>query len=147
MARRRTRRLLTLAQLKELIAARSEQILDLLKEKHQLAKGIRSVDRQIKVLRGRGAGRLGLRGAARVTLRRRRRPRNAQTMTQVLVGALKQKNVPMSPLELTEAVRAAGYKSSAKNLRAVVYQALRNSPQIVHHNVRGMYRLKSDAKK
>lgn len=143
----RNRRMLTLAQLRGLLAARSGEIVGLMKERQHLRKAMRAVDRQIQVLRGRGAGRLGFAGAARFSLRRRRRPRNAQTLGQVLVSALKQKSGSMTPLELTEAVREAGYKSSAKNLRAVVYQALRNTSQIVHDNTRGMYRLRSNGRK
>jgi len=71
--------------------------------------------------------------------KRGRRVRNPQSLPDTLANVLKNKE--MAVAEATQAVQAAGYKSTSKQFRTIVNQTLAKDPRFEAVS-RGKYRLK-----
>jgi hypothetical protein len=68
--------------------------------------------------------------------------RNGQpSLRSVLLGILKKVGRTLSAQELADQAKAAGYRSTSKDLRSVVWVTMRNMPE-AEHDPKGGYRLK-----
>jgi hypothetical protein len=135
----------SVSQLEELLAARLSQIAVLEGQKSDLQKQIDAIDREIRSLgghvrgkRGRGPGRPA--GKVVRVGRRRRRAKNAKSLTEVIVEVLTGSGAK-SVSDIAAAAQAAGYKSKSSQFRNIVNQALIKDKRF-GSSERGMYFLK-----
>jgi hypothetical protein len=69
------------------------------------------------------------------------RVRNEKSLNDMISGVLTKAGKPMSVGDITDAVRAGGYKSNSANFRSIVNQALIKDKRFASSE-RGMYHLK-----
>jgi len=127
--------------------ARRERGADKLQAKHsKVAARLAEIESELAGLgvdglapRGRPPGRpAGRRGPGRPpTVHRRGRGGNAMSLPAMLAQAVRVGST-VSPLQATEAVKRAGYKSSSKTLGVMVAMALAKSP-VFRRTGRGQY--------
>ena len=124
MARRRTD-----------IATAERQYVQALKERRaELAAALDETDKTLKAL--------GVTGRVASTVKRaRRRTRGTTSLRAVIEAVLAKGKSAMSLKELEQAIRAAGYKSTAKSLYIQMLVAIRKS-DLVKRVERGVYAFK-----
>lgn len=133
MARPNSGANLNIAQLEEILVERKAALQRLAKQKKDLLKKLDEIDRQIEKVNGSGAG--GVRGIGL-------RPRNAKSLVEALADVLSS-GKPMRVGDITEAVEAAGYRSSSDKFRAIVNQTLiKEKKRFTPTGERGEYQLK-----
>ena len=140
MAKRASGGELSLRELEQLRSQRLKEIAVLQKDHQKLQQQMNNLSERLSELRGqRRPGRPSARAApataapatARRRRGRRRRAKNPMPLRAVLVSSLEKAGKPLKTAELMDEVTKSGYKSISKNLRAVVYQAIYNAPEIV----------------
>lgn len=146
MAKRASREL-TLRDLDFIRSMRLKEIAALEKEREKLKQQMGRIGEQLLSLRGQRGGRPAVAGEEPGRRRRRRRFRNPVPLPQLLVSILQKAERPMKTAELIEQVARSGYRSAAKNLRSVVYQAIYNSPHIVPAKDKSGYLLKNQTQR
>ena len=127
---------LSVAVLERLLTKRRSLLDTLTRRRNQLRKNLEKIEQRIASLAGRNGG-----GPGKVT-RRRKRPKNAKSLSQVVTELLSKNNTGYPLAKLSEKVLASGYKSGSSNFKNVLYQCLYNAPKIVHDSETGNYRLK-----
>lgn len=128
---RKSLRGITTEQLHRELEKRRSMLGDLARERDELAARLEMIDRELSSLGGAPArdgarGRGKRRGPKPGRRGGRRRPRNEGNLVEALSGVLKGKT--MSVTEAAAAVVEAGYRTSSKNFRTIVNQALIKGP-------------------
>ncbi len=96
----------------------------LMNRREKLVMQIEELDRQIDALGGPASyGAFGLTSAGKP----RRRPRNEKSLSEALIGVLKNKT--LSVTEAAEAVQRAGYQTTSSSFRTIVNQTLIKDPR------------------
>lgn len=119
------------AQLQKELARRQDKLRDLQREHQKIIASAQNLQAQIE--------RLGGAGVAVAGVGLRKRPRNAMSLRDALVTALKGKTLTVE--QAADAVRKAGYKSNAANFRIMVNLALIKDNRI-KRVARGQYTAK-----
>ena len=127
---------LSVAVLERLLTKRRSLLDTLTRRRDQLRKNLEKIEQRIASLAGRNGG-----GPGKVT-RRRKRPKNAKPLHQVVTEILSKSKSGIPLAKLSEKVFATGYKSGSSNFKNVLYQCLYNAPKIVHDGKSGNFRLK-----
>ena len=126
-----------------MLSDRQAQIGAFEKEKAGFFKQIKGLDRQIKKLGGvsgwRG-GRKAKLGVVVVKTGRRRRAKNAMSLSAMIEGILSG-SAPQSVSDIAAAAKAAGYKSKSSQFRNIVNQVLIKDKRFTSTG-RGMYQLR-----
>lgn len=128
---------MSLAELERLLASKKGQLESLTKRREKLQQELEKVDQEIASIQGKGRA---SRGPAK---RRVRRRRNQPPLRDVVTGILSKNKKGLGLNELSEKVKATGYKSSSSNFNNVVYQCLYNTKAIQHDKDNGVYKLKT----
>jgi hypothetical protein len=118
------------------MARRQREVNKLVAKRDRLVAQIDDLNQQIADLGG--ANSVGTYGTT-VTGAPRRRPRNEQSLSEALLGVLK--NATMSVTEAAEAVQAAGYQTTSSSFRTIVNQTLIKDPRF-KKVARGQYTAK-----
>ena len=127
---------LSVAVLERLLTKRRSLLDTLTRRRDQLRKNLEKIEHRIASLAGRNGG-----GPGKVT-RRRKRPKNAKPLHQVVTEILSKSKTGFPLAKLAQKVLASGYKSNSSNFTNVLYQCLYNDSKIVHDGKTGNYRLK-----
>lgn len=127
---------LSVPSLERLLMKKRTQLVRLARRRTTLQSQLAKVERQIGQIGGRNGS------PTRVKRKVRRRPRNAQPLTEVVVEILKKNKAGFSLEQLKNKILATGYKSHSDNFKNVLYQCLYNNrKKIVRDEKSGMYRL------
>lgn len=118
----------TIAELKALISERRSRMVKLKTEHRKLSRRLAQIDNEIGNLGG-SLGRTGI------------RPRNDKNLIDVMDDVLRENGKPMRVGDITDAVHAAGYRSSSANFRGIVNQTLIKDKRFIAA-ARGLYQLK-----
>ncbi|MBS0197735.1 MAG: hypothetical protein JSR77_13350 [Planctomycetes bacterium] len=126
---------LSFKDLQKEINKRVRQADKLLAKRNKLAAKVAALDSQISEIEramggSRGMGRTASGGV-------RKRPHNETNLAEALAAVLKGKT--MGPTEATNAVLAAGYKTTAENFRTIVNQTLLKHKKLFKKEGRGAY--------
>lgn len=122
---------LSINELQQMLNRSRTQLTRLMRQRSRLQGQLDGLDRQIEKLGGNAvAG-----GGGRV------RAKNAVSLADSIAKVLGGNGKPMPVREIVSAVRAAGYRSSSPNFRAIVNQTLIKDKRFVAGG-RGMYQLK-----
>src|SRR4051794_9566836 len=127
MARPRATDSLSVSELQTLINSRKLKIRGLRKERRQLAARLARIDRELAIVGG-------VPGASL-------RPRNDKNLVDVIADVMGGAKQPMGVGEVTDAVLAAGYRSSSANFKGIVNQTLIKERRFTSPE-RGLYQLK-----
>lgn len=111
----------SISELEKLLETQKKRLATLQERRDQLASQLTKVDGEIASLVGQAK--------APVEARRPRR-RGGKSLRQVILEALGKSAKPMSASELTEAVLAAGYRTTSKNPTALVRQIVYRDDRI-----------------
>ncbi len=136
---------MTIAELKQEIAARERQVKRLLAQRGKLAKQLAGVDRQIEALGGeepaarKRPGRKPSKGAAK--RRARRMPKNVKPLVEYVKDVLAGAKDGLRVKDVEAAVRKAGYMTFSKEFYGQVAVALREGP--FKKVSRGVYTLRA----
>jgi len=115
---------------------RQREVSRLVSKRDRLAAQVQEIDQQIKALGGAASvGDFGTTASGRP----RRRPQNEQSLSEALIGVLKNKT--MSVTEAAEAVQKAGYLTTSSSFRTIVNQTLIKDPRF-KKVARGQYTAK-----
>lgn len=128
MARPKFIEMLSVAELKKIIADRKSRVSELKKQRNKLVKQLRKLDAEIE----KAGGSAGRRGGIR--------PRNEMSLADAIAEALKS-GKPMRVGDIADAVTKAGYKSSSPKFNAIVNQTLIKDKRF-EATERGVYKLK-----
>src|SRR4051812_15459583 len=128
MARPRATDVLSINELQSLINQRKTKIRQLRKERRTLAGRLGRIDRELAVLGGQVGATL--------------RPRNEKNLVDVIADVMESSKKPMRVGEVTDAVLAAGYRSSSANFKGIVNQTLIKERRFSSPE-RGVYALRS----
>ncbi len=112
----------TINELERLLAKQKQRLEKLRKRKARLISQVARIDQQIDQLAGKPV-------AAAKAPRRRRRKRG-KSLQQYVVDVLRQSPEPKTAGEITDAVIAAGYRTSSKNPISLVRQVCYHSGQV-----------------
>ena len=136
---------LSVAQLERLLTDKKGELATLGQKKSNLQAQLASVDKQLDSLQGANAPAAAPAPARRKKKRGRRgkRPKNTQTLPEVVAGILGKTPKGLSLKDLVAAVLKSGYKTKAKNFSNVVYQCVYNAKTIYHDKKSGTHRLKA----
>jgi hypothetical protein len=126
---------LTVAQLERELERKRSKLSLLTSKRERLQRLLAKTESQIAGLAGRTANETGMR-------RRRRRPKNAQSLRAHVVDLLSRNKKGLTIAELDERIHASGYKSKSRNFRNVLYQCLYNSEDVGQDKETGKYVLK-----
>ncbi len=126
---------MTLAQLERALEKKRSRLEDLESRRSSLQQQLAKVEAQISGISGRGAGSGGVR-------KRRKRPRNAQSLKDYVKDILSRNKKGLTLAELHEKLEQTDYKSRARNFRNVLYQCLYNSDDVQQDKSSGKYALK-----
>lgn len=126
---------MTLAQLERALEKKRSRLEDLESRRSSLQQQLAKVEAQISGIAGRGAGSGGVR-------KRRKRPRNAQSLKDYVKDILSRNKKGLTLAELHEKLEQTDYKSRARNFRNVLYQCLYNSEDVQQDKSSGKYALK-----
>jgi len=139
---RRKRADLSVAQLEKLLDTAKQKVIvtGLNKKKNALQAQINSVDKALQSLKGPSSPAPG----PRKKIRRRRRPKNTQSLASVVTGILGDTPKGLGLDDLVAKVVASGYKTKAKSFSNVVYQCVYNAKAIYRDKKSGTYRLKPE---
>lgn len=127
MARPRATDVLSISELQTLINSRKTKIRQLRKERRTLAGRLARIDAELAVLGGQAGASL--------------RPRNEKNLVDVIADVMGQHGKPMRVGEVTDAVMAAGYRSSSTNFKGIVNQTLIKERRFTSPE-RGVYALR-----
>ncbi|MFP6702013.1 MAG: hypothetical protein VB861_09735 [Planctomycetaceae bacterium] len=133
---------LSVAQLERLLSDKKGELATLGQKKANLQAQLASVDKALDSLKGANAP-AAAPVPARRKQRRRRLPRNAQSLGAVVTGILGKTPKGLSLKDLVAAVLSSGYKTKAKNFSNVVYQCVYNDKTIYRDDKSGTHRLKA----
>jgi len=123
---------LTVVQLERELEKKRTRLSVLTSKRERLVRLLAKTESQIVGLAGRSAGETEVR-------RRRKRPKNAQSLKHHVVDLLSRNKKGLTIAELDERIQASGYKSKSRNFRNVLYQCLYNSPDVGHDKQSGKY--------
>lgn len=126
---------LSVADLEKILDERKAALQDLGQRRDVAQKALDDIDKQIQELMGDGRS-LGM------GRRRRRRPKNEQSLRAVVLEVLQKHKAGLTLTDLANAVLATGYKSTSRNFKNVLYQCLYNTDKITHDAPTGCYKLK-----
>jgi hypothetical protein len=132
----RTARELTLAQLERALEKKRSRLQILQSRRDTLQQQLARVEGQIAGIAGRGTGPGGVR-------KRRKRPKNAQSLKAYVSDVLSRNKKGLTLAELHAKIEDTGYKSRARNFRNVLYQCLYNSNDVQLDKATGRYSMKS----
>jgi hypothetical protein len=124
--------IMSVAELEQILEDRKVKAMDLGKRREELQKQLDEIDRQI----------LEVMGDNRVIRRRRRRLKNEMSLRSHVLELLGKSKKGFSMADLTSKILDAGYKSSSRNFRNVLYQCLYNTEGVTFDQATGCYRLK-----
>ena len=128
----------TIAELRQQLALKERQLKALTARRTKIAAQLSAVDREIAQLGGKAAP--VKKTKKKIVRKRRKRARNKQNLVDVLEAVLKgKKGVKVS--DVVKLVRAAGYKSTAKQFGNIVSQTLTSNKRFKKVS-RGVYALK-----
>ena len=126
---------LSVAQLEKMLGAKRSVLEGLQRRRARLAKQLQEIEARIAAVGGSGVVRSGNAG--------RKRPRNTQTLLQVVLDVLKESKKPISLGEISRRVLSSGYKTGAAKFENTVYQCLYNNSDKIHHDLAARtYRIK-----
>lgn len=128
----KTAGVMSVAELEQILEDRKVKAMDLGKRREELQKQLDEIDRQI----------LEVMGDHRVIRRRRRRMKNEMSLRSHVLELLGKSKKGYSMADLTAKIMEAGYKSSSRNFRNVLYQCLYNTEGVTFDQVSGCYKLK-----
>lgn len=131
----RPSRELTLAQLERALEKKRSRLQLLQSRRETLQQQLARVESQIAGIAGRGAAPGGV-------YKRRKRPKNAQSLRAYVTDVLTRNKKGLTLAELHEKIAETGYKSKARNFRNVLYQCLYNSDDVQLDKSTGRYGLK-----
>lgn len=123
---------LSVAELEQILEDRKVKALDLGKRREELQKQLDEIDRQI----------LEVMGDNRVIRRRRRRLKNDMSLRSHVLEILGKSKKGFSMADLMSKIIEAGYKSSSRNFRNVLYQCLYNTEGVTFDQATGCYKMK-----
>ena len=123
---------MSVVELEQILEDRKVKAIDLGKRREELQKQIDDLDRQI----------LEVMGDNRVIRRRRRRLKNEMSLRAHVLELLGKSKKGFSMVDLQTKVIEAGYKSSSRNFRNVLYQCLYNTEGITFDQATGCYKVK-----
>lgn len=126
---------LSVANLERVLLKRKATLDALLSRREKIQRALKTVEQRIVLLEGRASAS----GSKKV---RRKRPRNATSLSTVIAEILSKSKNGLPLGELSERILASGYKSSSANFKNVLYQSLYHSSSIEHDSKTGHYRLK-----
>jgi hypothetical protein len=122
---------LSISQLEDILERRRSSLTKLERKRAKLVKQLDALDSEIGSLGGSTKGRGG-------------RVKSAKSLVQTMVDVLSSKGGPMKVADITDAVKATGYKTNSDNFRGIVNQTLIKEKQFVSP-ARGTYQLKKSA--
>jgi hypothetical protein len=128
----KTTGVMSVAELEQILEDRKVKAVDLGKRREELQKQLDEIDRQI----------LEVMGDNRVVRRRRRRLKNEMSLRSHVLELLGKSKKGFSMADLTTRIMEAGYKSSSRNFRNVLYQCLYNTEGVTFDQASGCYKLK-----
>ncbi len=128
----KTSGVMSVAELEQILDDRKVKALELGKRREELQKQLDEIDRQI----------LEVMGDNRVVRRRRRRLKNDMSLRSHVLELLGKSKKGFSMADLTTKIIDAGYKSSSRNFRNVLYQCLYNTQGVTFDQATGCYKLK-----
>ena len=128
----KTAGVMSVAELEQILEDRKVKAIDLGKRREELQKQLDEIDRQI----------LEVMGDNRVIRRRRRRLKNEMSLRSHVLELLGKSKKGYSMADLTAKIMEAGYKSSSRNFRNVLYQCLYNTEGVTFDQATGCYKLK-----
>ena len=123
---------MSVAELEQILENRKVKAVELVKRRDELQKELDEIDRQIVEIMGDG----------RVVRRRRRRLKNEMSLRTHVLELLSKSKKGFSMADLTSKIMDAGYKSSSRNFRNVLYQCLYNTEGVTFDQATGCYKLK-----
>lgn len=123
---------LSVAELEQILEDRRVKAMELGKRREELQKQLDDIDRQL----------LEVMGDNRVIRRRRRRLKNDMSLRSHVLELLSKSKKGFSMADLTSKIVDAGYKSSSRNFRNVLYQCLYNTEGVTFDQATGCYKLK-----
>jgi hypothetical protein len=126
---------MTLTQLERALEKKRSRLQVLQSRRDSLQQQLSRVEGQIAGIAGRGASPGGVR-------KRRKRPKNTQSLKAYVDDVLARNKKGLTLAELHEKITATGYKSRARNFRNVLYQCLYNSSDVQLDKSTGRYSLK-----
>jgi hypothetical protein len=130
----------TIAQLEQLLQGRRSELSRLERQRSGIAKKLNRIDARIAALGGNGRrGGGGGTGGGRMTAGGR--VRNEKSLNDTIEQVLGKNGKPMGVGDITDAVRAAGYRTNSANFRSIVNQTLIKDKRFASSE-RGMYHLK-----
>jgi hypothetical protein len=129
MPRHASVNLYSIPQLEKILKDRRSKIVLLERKRSKIAKQLQEIDSEIHSLGGNGV--------APGT-----RHRNKLSLIESIIEVLKKSSSPIRVADITDKVRAIGYRSISPNFRGIVNQALIKEKQFVKGAVRGTYQLK-----
>lgn len=125
----------SLSELENLLKEQKSRLAELQKRQSALKKELDGVNSEISVLKGKGR----TRGTSKRV--KRRRPKNAHSLRNVIIELLTANKKGMTLQEIHDAVVATGYKSNSKNFKNVVYQTLYHKNEFVSDSKTGNFKL------
>jgi hypothetical protein len=128
----KTAGVMSVAELEQILEDRKVKAMDLGKRREELQKQLDEIDRQI----------LEVMGDNRVIRRRRRRLKNEMSLRSHVLELLGKSKKGYSMADLTAKIMEAGYKSSSRNFRNVLYQCLYNTEGVTFDQASGCYKMK-----
>ena len=126
---------MTLAQLEKELEKKRTRLDKLQSQRASLQQQLARVEAQISGIAGRSAG-------AGVVRKRRKRPKNSQSLKDYVKDVLSRNKKGLSLAELHEKLEQTDYKSRAQNFRNVLYQCLYNNDDFQQDKASGKYSLK-----
>ena len=128
---------LTIAQLQNILNTRQSALSKLEKKRNTLQRKLDTIDREIERIGGSPAG--SSRGGTRA--------RNEQSLTETIAKVMRGVSRPMRVGEISDAVRATGYRSNSANFRAIINQTLIKERKLfASTGERGTYQMKKTDK-
>lgn len=140
---------LSVAQLERLLTDKKGELATLGQQKTNLQAQLASVDKQLDSLQGANAPAAAPAAAPAPARRKKKRgrrgkrPKNTQTLPEVVAGILGKTPKGLNLKDLVAAVLGSGYKTKAKNFSNVVYQCVYNAKTIYRDDKSGTHRLKA----
>jgi len=128
MARPRKTDTYSIAELRALITERRKRMIELRREHAKISKQLARIDHELSFLGGAG-------GSQRI------RPRNDKNLVDLMEEVMAKKGAAMRVGDITDAVQAAGYRSSSANFRGIVNQTLIKDKRF-KSSERGLYEVK-----
>ena len=128
----KTAGVLSVAELEQILETRKVKAIELGKRREELQKQLDEIDQQI----------LEVMGDNRIIKRRRRRLKNEMSLRSHVLELLGKSKKGFSMADMTRKITEAGYKSSSRNFRNVLYQCLYNTEGVTFDQESGCYKMK-----